>query len=54
MLSRDSRTSPECLDCGAPLDAKAAAAATRCKQCVLKYQVQVFLLRKFLSETAAG
>jgi DNA-directed RNA polymerase subunit RPC12/RpoP len=54
MLSRESRTPAECLDCGASLDAKTAAASTRCKQCVLKYQVQVFLLRKFLSETAFG
>jgi hypothetical protein len=47
MFSRDPRD--ECMDCGEP--ALELVQAGRCKRCLLRYQIQVFLLRKFLAET---
>jgi len=42
----------ECLDCGALKPASGAPSPSRCHGCLQRYEVQLFLLRKFLSRSA--
>jgi DNA-directed RNA polymerase subunit RPC12/RpoP len=40
-----------CLDCGSSIEANDGVARTRCDACRQRYEVQLFLLRQFLSKT---